>query len=56
MFAVWFESKFSSPDDKNATLYVWARFAMNFLMRPLGAAEPLVQGFATGGEHARLGR
>lgn len=37
VFAVYFESKFFSPDDKNATLYVWAIFAMTFLMRPIGA-------------------
>jgi len=37
VFAVYFESKFFSPDEKNATLYVWAIFAMTFLMRPIGA-------------------
>lgn len=37
VFATYFESKFFSPDDKNATLYVWAIFAMTFLMRPIGA-------------------
>jgi MHS family alpha-ketoglutarate permease-like MFS transporter len=37
VFAVYFESEFFSPDDKNATLYVWAIFAMTFLMRPIGA-------------------
>ncbi|MFT3757124.1 MAG: MFS transporter [Pseudoxanthomonas sp.] len=37
VFAVYFESRFFSPDDKNATLYVWAIFAMTFLMRPIGA-------------------
>jgi MHS family alpha-ketoglutarate permease-like MFS transporter len=37
VFAVYFESEFFSPHDKNATLYVWAIFAMTFLMRPIGA-------------------
>jgi MHS family alpha-ketoglutarate permease-like MFS transporter len=37
VFATYFEAKFFSPDDKNATLYVWAIFAMTFLMRPIGA-------------------
>lgn len=37
VFAVYFESQFFAADDKNATLYIWAIFAMTFLMRPLGA-------------------
>ncbi len=37
VFAVYFESQFFSPDDKNSTLYVWAIFAATFLMRPIGA-------------------
>lgn len=37
VFASYFESKFFSADDKNATLYVWAIFAVTFLMRPIGA-------------------
>ena len=37
VFAVYFESKFFLPGDKNATLYVWAIFALTFLMRPIGA-------------------
>lgn len=37
VFAVYFESQFFDANDKNATLYVWAIFAMTFLMRPLGA-------------------
>jgi len=37
VFATYFESKFFSPGDRNATLYVWAIFAMTFLMRPIGA-------------------
>jgi MHS family alpha-ketoglutarate permease-like MFS transporter len=37
VFAVYFEAKFFRPEDKNATLYVWAIFAVTFLMRPIGA-------------------
>lgn len=37
VFAVYFESKFFSAEDKNASFYVWAIFAMTFLMRPIGA-------------------
>ena len=37
VFAAYFESQFFSPEDKNATLYVWGIFAMTFLMRPIGA-------------------
>ncbi|WDS38089.1 MAG: MFS transporter [Pseudoxanthomonas sp.] len=37
VFASYFESKFFSAGDKNATLYVWAIFAVTFLMRPIGA-------------------
>ena len=37
VFAAYFEAKFFTPDDRNATLYVWAIFAMTFLMRPIGA-------------------
>ena len=37
VFALYFESQFFSPDDRNATLYIWAIFAMTFLMRPIGA-------------------
>lgn len=37
VFAAWFESQFFSPDDRNATLYIWAIFAVTFLMRPIGA-------------------
>ncbi|MEF9976961.1 MAG: MFS transporter [Thermomonas sp.] len=37
VFAAYFEAKFFSADDRNATLYVWAIFAMTFLMRPIGA-------------------
>lgn len=37
VFAVYFESQFFSKQDKNATLYIWAIFAVTFLMRPIGA-------------------
>lgn len=37
VFAVYFEQKFFRPEDRNATMYVWAIFAMTFLMRPIGA-------------------
>lgn len=37
VFAVYFESQFFSADDRNATLYIWAIFAVTFLMRPVGA-------------------
>ena len=37
VFASYFESRFFSAADKNATLYVWAIFAVTFLMRPIGA-------------------
>jgi len=37
VFATYFESQFFSKEDKNATLYVWAIFAVTFIMRPVGA-------------------
>lgn len=37
VFASYFESKFFRPEDKNATLFIWAIFAVTFLMRPIGA-------------------
>ncbi|HYG06741.1 MAG TPA: MFS transporter [Stenotrophomonas sp.] len=37
VFATYFESQFFSKEDKNATIYVWAIFAVTFLMRPIGA-------------------
>ena len=37
VFAAYFESQFFTPEDENATLFVWAIFAMTFLMRPIGA-------------------
>ena len=35
VFAAYFEAKFFRPEDKNATLAVWAIFAVTFLMRPI---------------------
>ncbi len=37
VFAGYFESRFFLPGDRNATLFIWAIFAMTFVMRPLGA-------------------
>lgn len=37
VFAVYFESQFFSTDDKNSTIYIWAIFAVTFLMRPIGS-------------------
>src|SRR5690606_9728122 len=37
VFAGYFEAKFFRPEDKNATLFIWAIFAVTFLMRPIGA-------------------
>jgi MHS family alpha-ketoglutarate permease-like MFS transporter len=37
VFASSFEQHFFSPDDKNASLYIWAIFAVTFLMRPFGS-------------------
>ena len=37
VFATYLEGKFFRPEDKNATLAVWAIFAVTFLMRPIGA-------------------
>ena len=37
VFAGYFESKFFRAEDKNATLFIWAIFAVTFLMRPIGA-------------------
>lgn len=37
VFVIYFEPRFFSAQDKNATLFVWAIFAMTFLMRPIGA-------------------
>lgn len=37
VFAASFEHHFFNPDDKNANLYIWAIFALTFLMRPVGS-------------------
>ncbi|UQN15702.1 MFS transporter [Gulosibacter sp. ACHW.36C] len=37
VFATYFESQFFDADDKNSTIYVWAIFAVTFLMRPIGS-------------------
>ncbi len=37
VFATYFEARFFRPDDRNATLFIWAIFAVTFLMRPIGA-------------------
>lgn len=37
VFAVYFESQFFRADDQNSTMYIWAIFAVTFLMRPVGA-------------------
>lgn len=37
VFASYFESQFFSKDDANSTLYVWAIFAVTFIMRPIGS-------------------
>jgi MHS family alpha-ketoglutarate permease-like MFS transporter len=36
-FASYFEAQFFDPADKNSTIYVWATFAVTFLMRPVGS-------------------
>lgn len=37
VFAASFEHHFFSPDNKNAEVYIWAIFALTFLMRPVGS-------------------
>ncbi|MFE0748404.1 MFS transporter [Gordonia sp. NPDC058843] len=37
VFATYFESQFFDPADKNSTVYVYAIFAVTFLMRPVGS-------------------
>lgn len=37
VFAASFEHHFFSPDDQNADIYIWAIFALTFLMRPVGS-------------------
>ncbi|GAA4192111.1 MFS transporter [Gryllotalpicola kribbensis] len=36
-FAAYFESQFFDTRDKNSTIYVWAIFAVTFVMRPIGS-------------------
>ncbi|GAA2049265.1 MFS transporter [Leifsonia soli] len=37
VFAVYFEKQFFSPEQSGSQLYVWAIFAVTFLMRPVGS-------------------
>ena len=37
VFAVYFEAQFFDPGDANSTLYIYAIFAVTFVMRPVGA-------------------
>ena len=37
VFASSFEHHFFSPEDTNANVYIWAIFALTFLMRPVGS-------------------
>jgi len=37
VFATYFEAQFFDPDDANSTLYIYAIFAVTFVMRPVGA-------------------
>lgn len=37
VFLKYFEGHFLSPEDKNATVVIWAVFAVTFLMRPVGS-------------------
>ncbi|MCO5130269.1 MAG: MFS transporter [Xanthobacteraceae bacterium] len=37
VFAASFEHHFFSQDEKNANIYIWAIFALTFLMRPVGS-------------------
>lgn len=37
VFATYFESQFFSGDEGNSHLYIWAIFAVTFLMRPIGS-------------------
>jgi len=37
VFASSFEHHFFSPEDTNANIYIWAIFALTFLMRPVGS-------------------
>ena len=37
VFATYFEAQFFDTADTNSTLYIYAIFAVTFVMRPLGA-------------------
>ncbi|WP_240423271.1 MFS transporter [Leucobacter sp. wl10] len=37
VFLSFFESQFFSADEQNSTVYIWAIFAVTFLMRPIGS-------------------
>ncbi|WP_138760256.1 MFS transporter [Modestobacter altitudinis] len=37
VFATYFEAQFFDPDDENSTLYIYAIFAVTFIMRPVGS-------------------
>lgn len=37
VFAIYFESQFFAKDDPSAQIYVWAIFAVTFVMRPIGS-------------------
>ena len=37
VFATYFEAQFFAKDDANSTLYIYAIFAVTFVMRPVGA-------------------
>lgn len=37
VFATYFEKQFFDADDSNSTIYIWATFAVTFLMRPIGS-------------------
>ncbi|MFC7672452.1 MFS transporter [Mycolicibacterium sp. GCM10028919] len=37
VFATYFEAQFFDQDDENSTLYIYAIFAVTFLMRPVGS-------------------
>ena len=37
VFATYFEAQFFDKDDANSTLYIYAIFAVTFVMRPVGA-------------------
>lgn len=37
VFATYFEKQFFDANDANSTIYIWATFAVTFLMRPIGS-------------------